>query len=135
MKNFNRIAPAAILLLIVLVFTNGCKKKSDDPAVTPSFTVTSSTVQLQSGGEGLQFFAKCTNNDVAIDHISITNPSSVTLVREYSGKSFLKNELFPMQESDAAYVKDAGTWKFNLVGNRTADGAAFAVDATLVVSK
>jgi len=135
MKNSKRFACAAILLLALFVMINGCKKKSDDPVVTPVFTVTSSTVQLQSGGEGLQFFAKCTNNDVKMTNVSLTDPTPFISIFDCKGVSFVKNALIPLQNTGEAYMKKTGTWRFNLVGIRTSDNASFAVDATLVVSK
>ena len=132
MKNPNRLPLIGICLLATFMIVSGCKKKSDDP-VTPSFTVTSSTVILTTGGEGLQFFAKCTNIDVTMEKVSITTPSSAVIIHDFKGTSFTKNELFPMQDTFAAYGKEAGTWKFNLTG--TAGGSAFAIDATLSVSK
>jgi hypothetical protein len=134
MKNPFRFAISGIILLAVFVIITGCKKKSDDPGV-PSFTVTYSTVTLQGGGDGCQFFAKCTNQAVDMEKVTITDPANFVLTYDYSAGSFTENELFPMQENDVAYLKQAGTWNFNLVGNSTSGGAAFAVDVALTVSK
>lgn len=132
MKNSNRFSFIGLLIFTTIVFVSGCKKDSDDP-VTPAFTVTASTVNLQGGGEGLQFFVKCTNNDVVMESVTITDPELSIAAYDFKGSSFTKNELFGMQNTNEAYVKQTGNWKFNLVGN--ANGTAFAVDATFVVSK
>jgi hypothetical protein len=134
-KKFKYSALEGLISLALIMMLSGCKKNSEDPAVIPTFTVVSSVVNLQAGGEGLQFYAKCTNTNVKMEHITITNPSAVTVVRDYNSISYVKNEIFPMQETDAAYVKKTGTWKFDLVGSRISDGVTFAVDTTLVVSK
>jgi len=134
MKSSNRFATVSIMLLAVFIIITGCKKKSDDPGV-PSFTITYSTVNLQGGGEGLQFFAKCTSQAVNMEKVFITDPESTVITHNYTNGSFAENELFPMQDTDIAYLKKTGTWNFNLVGNRETDGVAFAVDATAEVSK
>jgi hypothetical protein len=135
MKNLNRFTHAGIMVLVMFMIIIGCKKKSDDPVVTPTFTVSSSTVLLQSGGDGLQFYAKCTNGDVKMTNVSITDPASLVSIYDCNGASFAKNALFPLQNTNEAYSKKAGTWKFNLVGKSASDGTAFAIDATLTVSK
>jgi hypothetical protein len=134
MKKLNSFISMSIMLLAALILITGCKKKSNDP-VDPSFTVTYSTVNLQGGGEGVQFFAKCTNEAVIMDKVTITDPASYIITHNYSASSFAENELFPMQDTDIAYEKQSGTWKFNLVGNRSSDGVAFAIDVEITVSK
>jgi len=114
---------------------SGCKKKSDDPVVTPTFTVTSSTVALQGGGDGLQFYTKCTNNDVVMTNVTITDPTPLVDIYDLKEASFATNASIPLQNTNEAYYKVAGTWKFNLVGKRASDGTAYAIDAILAVSK
>jgi hypothetical protein len=121
-----------ILLLLSMSSITGCKKDSNDPVV-PDFTVTYTTVNLQGGGEGVQFSAKCNNTDVIMQKVTLTNPTTAFTIYQYTAGSFSKNELFGFQESNEAYIKLAGNWKFNLVG--TAGGTAFAVEETLAVSK
>jgi hypothetical protein len=134
MKNPVRIAILSIMLLTVFIGISGCKKKSDNPGV-PSFTITYSTVNLQGGGEGVQLFAKCTNQAVDMEKVTITDPANFVQTYNFTAGSFAENELFPMQEDNVAYEKLTGTWSFNLVGNSTSGGDAFAVDETLTVSK
>ena len=58
---------------VVLLLSGSCKKDKDEDnpvAQVPVFTVTANTVQLQGGGEGLQFFAKCTNEDVKMTKVT-----------------------------------------------------------------
>jgi hypothetical protein len=137
MRNRTNLVYATVLLLFAVIFTGSCKKDSSDPApVDPVFTITASTVNLQAGGLGLQFTAKCTNTDVKMTHVLITDPvTSGNMTYDFSGASYTKNEAFGLQEDNTAYVKNTGTWKFNFVGTRKSDGVAFAVDATLAVSK
>jgi hypothetical protein len=121
---------------VVIMISSGCKKKDDNPAPqVPVFTVTANTVQLQGGGEGLQFFAKCTNEDVKMTNVTITDPLSVqTATYELNGNSIAKNTQFSLQDDNVGYVKEPGTWNFTFVGNRTSDNQSFSVNATLLVS-
>jgi hypothetical protein len=116
----------------LLIIIGSCKKKADDPV--PTFTITADSVNLQGGGKGLQFFAKCTNNGVTMSNVTITNPASGIIVHVFKGASYAENAIFPMQATNEAYEKKTGTWKFNLTGS-SSGGTAFAVDATLAVIK
>ena len=133
MKKFNAFLALGTFLLIAGIFFSGCKKKSDP--VIPSFTVTALTVQLQGGGEGLQFYGKCTNDDVKMTKVTIYDPLSVqNITYNINGNYYVKNEAFQLQDATVGYNKELGTWTFNFVGNRTADGASFSEGAALAVS-
>lgn len=133
MKKFNTFLSLGIVLLIAGILFSGCKKKEDP--IIPSFTVTAITVQLQGGGEGLQFFGKCTNDDVKMTKVTLYDPLSVqTTTYNINGTYFVKNEAFGLQDANVGYTKELGTWTFNFVGNRTADGASFSESTTLSVS-
>jgi len=121
---------------VALILSSSCKKKDDNstPQV-PVFTVTANTVQLQGGGEGLQFFGKCTNEDVKMTKVTITDSLSVqSATYELNGISIAKNTQFSLQDDNVGYVKEIGTWNFTFVGNRTADNASFSVNATLSIT-
>jgi hypothetical protein len=133
MKKFNAFLALGTFLLIAGIFFSGCKKK--DSPIIPSFTVTAITVQIQGGGEGLQFFGKCTNDDVKMTKVTINDPlSQQTTTYNINGNYFVKNQAFDLQDANTGYVKELGTWTFNFVGNRTADGASFSEGASLAVS-
>ena len=133
MKKINSFLAVGIVLLIAGILFSGCKKKSDP--VIPSFTVTALTVQLQGGGEGLQFYGKCTNDDVKMTKVTIYDPLSVqNITYNINGNYYVKNEAFQLQDANVGYNKELGTWTFNFVGNRTADGASFSESASLSVS-
>jgi hypothetical protein len=133
MKKINSFLAVGIVLLIAGIVFSGCKKKSDP--VIPSFTVTALTVQLQGGGEGLQFFGKCTNDDVKMTKVTIYDPLSVqNITYNINGNYYVKNEAFQLQDATVGYNKELGTWTFNFVGNRTADGASFSESASLSVA-
>jgi hypothetical protein len=135
MKKFTRFLSISALLLVAIVIISSCKK-DEDPPIVPAFTMTATTVNLQGGGFGLQFFAKCSNDDVKMTKVVITDPiGSSTQTFNLNGTYFVKNEIFALQGTDEAYLKSAGNWSFNFVGNRTADNVAFSVTATLPVSK
>jgi hypothetical protein len=133
MKRINYLLFFSILFLGGSVILSGCKKKTE--TITPSFTVSATTVQLQGGGEGLQFYAKCTNDDVKMTKVVITDPlSAQTITYNLNGNYYVSNEIFMLEDQNTAYVKESGTWSFNFVGNRTADGSGFAITATVNVS-
>ncbi len=120
--------------MVALVVISGCKKKEDP--IVPAFTITATTVNLQAGGLGLQFFAKCNNDDVKMTKVTIGDPiGSGNTTYNLNGTYFLKDQIFALQGDNEAYTKSIGTWRFQYVGNRTADGASFTVDGTLGVSK
>ncbi len=137
MKNLTRLLSLTVLLLIVFSLITGCKKKSDDPVViTPSFIITATSVDLVGGGQGLQFFAKCSNDDVKMTKVIITDPiASGSQIYNLNGNYFIKNEIFALQGTDEGYLKQIGTWTFNFTGNRTADGVAFSINGSLSVGK
>jgi hypothetical protein len=137
MKKRNNISIYSFAIIgVLLMLSIGCKKDKDDPAPqVPEFSVSAITVQLQGGGEGLQFTAKCTNEDVKMTEVTNTSPNSnESYTYDLNGKSYAKNSPIPLQDEDVAYLKDIGTWKFTFVGNRTSDNQSFSVDATLSVT-
>jgi hypothetical protein len=121
---------------VVFILSSSCKKDKDDPAPqVPVFTVTANTVQLQGGGEGLQFFAKCTNEDVKMTKVTYTSPISVqTSSFDLNGNSIAKNTQFSLQGDNLAQTKELGTWSFTFEGKRTSDNESFSVNATLLIS-
>jgi hypothetical protein len=133
MKKLTTLLPLGILLLSMAILFAECKKKTEDPVV-PVFTVTAVTVQLQGGGEGLQFDAKCTNTDVKMTEVRIVDPGQLPVITyNLNGTDFNKNEIFGLQSSEEAYLKQTGTWSFTFIGNLISDGTSFSVPATLAV--
>jgi hypothetical protein len=133
MKNMKLFTVLGVLLLATMVISSGCKKKST--VINPEFGVTSVNVTLDIG-EGVQFFAKCTNDDVKMTKVTIKSPLGVSTYEfNLNGQYFLKNELFALQADNTGYLKLSGAWTFNFVGNRTADGTSFSANASLNVSK
>jgi hypothetical protein len=131
MKKITSFATIGILLLSIMILFTDCKKKKDDPIV-PAFIVTATTVQLQGGGDGLQFAAKCTNDDVKMTKVLITDPiQNQAITYNLNGVYFVKNEIFTLQAENTAYLLQKGTWTFIFIGNRTSDGTSFASTATL----
>ena len=127
-----------VIIGVALMISTSCKKKADNPAAplpqVPVFTVTSDSVLLQTGGAGLQFVGKCTNENVKMTRVTITSPISVhASTYLLYGNSFAKNIPFAMQDDNTAYNKELGTWNFIFVGNRTSDNVSFSVNATLLI--
>jgi hypothetical protein len=128
---------SSIIVIGVVLMLSGCCKddENDNPASqVPVFTVTANTVQLQAGGEGLQFSAKCTNEDVKMTKVTNTSPiSGTTFTYDLNGKSYSKNSPIPLQDDAEAYLKELGTWTFTFVGN-TSDNVSFSVNASLSIT-
>lgn len=121
---------------VVFMLSGSCKKDKDNPAPqVPVFTVTATTVQLQGGGEGLQFFGKCTNEDVKVTKVTTTSPITVySATYDLNGNSIAKNTQFSLQDQNVGYEKEIGTWNFTFVGNRTSDNQSFSVNATIAIT-
>jgi hypothetical protein len=133
MKKINPFYALSLFLLVAGILLSGCKKEEDP--IVPSFTVTAINVQLQGGAEGLQFFGKCTNDDVKMTKVTINDPLGVqNTTYNINGNYFVKNEAFGLQDATVGYTKELGTWSFTFVGNRTADGVSFSVSTTLSVT-
>ncbi len=127
MKKTNTLFVIGILLLSTVILFSSCKKKETTPATTPAFIVTATTVQLQSGGAGLQFYAKCTNTDVKMTKVTINDPLGAnTITYNLNGNYEVENEIFMLEDATTAYTDETGTWSFNFVGNINSDGTAFA---------
>jgi hypothetical protein len=135
MKKFTPFMVFSVFLLAAMIFLTNCKKDEEAPIV-PAFIVTATTVQLQGGGDGLQFAAKCSNDDVKMTKVMITDPiQSAAITYNLNGTYFVKNEIFALQAQDQAYLKQIGTWTFVFVGNRTSDGTSFSSNGSLTVGK
>ena len=136
MKRVNIILGISMLVLLsASLILSGCKKKKDE-AVTPSFVVTATTVPLAGGGEGLQFYGKCTNTDVKMTKATVTDPiGSSPITYNLNGNYVVRNEVFMLEDATQAYTKAIGTWTFSFVGNLTSDGTSFSVGASLTVGK
>jgi len=137
MKKLSTLVSLSVVLLATIVLISSCKKKETTPdPIVPAFTLTATTVNLVGGGFGLQFFAKCNNDDVKMTKVMITDPIGAnTTTFNLNGTYFVKDQIFALQGTDEAYLKASGNWSFIFVGNRTADNTAFTVNASLSVSK
>jgi hypothetical protein len=138
MEKRTKIRICSFAVIGVVILLSGCCKDddSDNPASqVPVFTVTAKTVMLQGGGDGLQFSAICTNEDVKMTKVTNTPPNSAqTATYELSGKSYAKNSPIPLQNDNEAYLKVLGTWTFTFVGNTASDNKSFSVNATLLIT-
>ena len=138
MKKRNFIGICSCLVIGFALMYSGCCKdddKDNPPSQVPVFTVTAKTVNLQTGGEGLQFSAICTNEDVKMTKVTNTSPKSAkTATYELNGKSYAKNSAIPLQNDEEAYAKELGTWNFTFVGSTNSDNKSFSVNATLLIT-
>jgi hypothetical protein len=137
MKKINHLMIYGVLFMSLVIVFSGCKKKSEEvtyPAVT--FIVTYLTVQLQAGGEGVQFYANCNSTDVKMTKVEILDPiHSGTVTYNLNGNMFVKSQIFALQDDGTAYTKQGGTYQITFTGLRTVDSAPFATVVNVPVSK
>jgi hypothetical protein len=112
------------------------KSFTTQKVIIPVFSVSSKTVALQGGGDGLQFFAKCLNTDVKMTKVNIIDPlHGATITYNMLSQICTENEQFDLQPSDTAYPKEVGTWQFEFIGTRNSTGEPFDITITLAVTK
>lgn len=129
MSSSKKINYLGITLLAGILVMAGCKKESNDP-ITPAFTITSAYGIFPNGKLGLQFYATCTNTEVTMAYVSISDPVNYIRTYSFNNASYIKNLRFNLQENNVGYEHKAGTWKFKLVGTLTADNTAFSIEET-----
>jgi|GEM_PF-2468471 len=132
MKIISRFATLSIASLAMLVLIEGCSKDKEDPI--PTFTMSADTTTFVGGGAALQFFATCTNNGVTMSDVTITTPQDSLYLYNFNSASYAQNVRIPLQESNKAYPKRIGTWRFRLVGT-SSGGTSFISETTYAVSK
>ena len=136
MKKVNYLVFIGVLLLSTTIIFSGCKKKSSTPdQPTPVFIITSTTVQLQDGSAGIEFFTVCSTTDVTMTKVEIVSPiHDYDITYNLGNVLYVKNQIFSLQAANTAYTKESGTYTFTFTGIRNADGAAFTIISTLVVA-
>ena len=136
MKKVNYLVFIGVLLLSTTIIFSGCKKKSSTPdEPTPVFIITSTTVQLQDGSAGIEFFTVCSTTDVTMTKVEIVSPiHDYDITYNLGNQLYVKNQIFDLQAANTAYSKESGTYTFTFTGIRNADGAAFTIISTLVVA-
>ncbi len=137
MKKINQAMIYGILLMSIVIVISGCKKKTETVTYpTVSFIVTYLTVQLQAGGEGVQFYANCNSTDVKMTKVEILDPiHSGTVTYNLNGQGYVKSQIFDLQDAGTAYQKQGGTYQITFTGLRTVDNAPFTVISNVSVAK
>jgi hypothetical protein len=119
-------------LLNAFILLSGCKK--DLPPA--EFMVTSTSVTLQTGEAGVEFYAFCTTLDVKISKVEILDPTrSNTIIYNLNSITRNKGENFALQDVGISYSKIGGIYQFTFTGNRVSDNSGFATVTTLNVAK
>ena len=67
MKAIHHLVPIGILLLSISFIFSGCKKTIPSPL----FNITYTTINLQGGSAGVQFYASCTTTDVQMTKVDV----------------------------------------------------------------
>lgn len=137
MKKVNYLLFIGVLLFSTSIIFSGCKKKSTTPDLpTPVFIVSATTVQLQGGGDGVEFFTNCSTTDVKMTKVEILDPIHSGIVTyNLNGTYYLKGDIIALQAANTAYTKEIGTYQFTFTGIRIADNAGFTIVTTLNVAK
>jgi|ERR1035438_131291 hypothetical protein len=104
--------------------------------VVPVFVMTYTVVTLTSGDKGVEFFADCSNSDVDITKVNITDPNHSNLWTYFlNDDTFVLGQLFSLQASGNAYTKESGTWQFEIIGKIPGSVKGFDITTTLSVTK
>jgi|WetSurMetagenome_2_1015567.scaffolds.fasta_scaffold726624_1 hypothetical protein len=137
MKKINYLIFIGAVLLSTSIVFSGCKKKESTPDYpTPAFILTYTPVTLQTGDAGVQFYANCSSTDVKMTKVEILDPiHSGTITYNLNGQTYVKNQIFALQDAGTAYLKQGGTYQFTFTGNRSVDNAGFTVVSNLNVAK
>jgi hypothetical protein len=97
----------------------------------PVFSVRS---VLNTSSFSLTFFAKCTNDDVKMTKVLITDPDGVsTWTYMLNGTTYVRNQEFGLQDAGHSYDWLTGHWTFEFIGTRVTNGESFDITITLFV--
>ena len=124
MKKIGLLLLSGMLLLSAAGAFTSCKKKEDRKA--PTFVVTATPL-----GDELQFYFYCSTDDIRLTKITIKDPLLNEYVYNAGGSTFLKNELWYIDEW---YPKQIGNWSFVFVGNFADDNSGFTATSNMMVS-
>ncbi len=133
-KNIFKIIWLGFFVFALLLI--GCKDDSPtEPQgpVDPVFTLSSINIELQGGGQGIQFFAR-SNKDISLIRANIKNPIGNETVFNAGGNVFLTDEVIGLQDPNIGYLRVSGEWTFRFVGNHEPTKESFDVTQTLNVS-
>jgi hypothetical protein len=101
------------------------------PFTNPVFSARS---VINTGTFSLTFYAKCTNDDVKMTKVLITDPEGVsTLTYLLNGTTYLKNQEFGLQNAGDSYAWLTGHWTLEFIGTRVINGDSFDITVTLFV--
>jgi len=132
MKTVNYLLAIGVLLLITSIIFSGCKKNLPSPV----FTLTYTSITLQDGSMGVEFYATCTTTDVKMTKVDILDPNRTnTETYNLNNVTRLKGEIFALQDVGDGYFKVGGVYQFTFTGIRVADNTGFATVTTLNVAK
>ena len=119
------------LLVALLIYFEGCKKKesviNETPSpIAPVFAMDHTYIPV-GGKEYIQFVTRCTSENIKLSAATITNPDSNQFSYDYYSDTtdyliFLKNESFTFPED---FAKKSGIWKFTFIGRRYKDNSDF----------
>jgi len=101
------------------------------PFTNPVFSVRS---VINASSFSLTFYAKCTNDDVKMTNVLITDPEGVsTWTYVLNGTTYIKNQEFGLQDAGDSYEWLTGHWKFEFIGTRVINGESFDITITVFV--
>jgi hypothetical protein len=139
MKRKNAFLTLGFVLMSMLIVFSSCKKKSTDTTPSypsPAFIVTYVPVTITNPNDGVQFFANCSTTDVKMTKVEILDPiHSGTVTYNLNATTYVKGQIFGLQDAGTGYYKQGGTYTFTFTCNRSADNAPFTIVSTLNVAK
>jgi len=124
------------LICLIALSYFGCSKNSTEPETTPppKINVASINVQCGDGSDCIQFFAR-PDKDVIFVKVEITSPVGDKVTYNLNSSTVIKDESIALQDTDFAYFRISGEWKFVFTGNlATGDKSSFEVTSTVNVS-
>jgi len=131
MKKFNALFVIGVLFLTTtFILSSGCKKKTDDPAPTPSAPIFVATA-IPNGADYIEIVAVCTSDDILLTKVTIKDPLQNSYVYTGNQQLWVKDEYVTFPD---VYLKQYGTWKLTFVGNRSVDGSSFTATASFSVT-
>ena len=126
-------------VLIACFVAVGCSSDSNPtaPGLTqdppPTFSMASVKVQCNDGSDCIQFFSR-PSKDVILVKVVITPPAGNQITFNAGSSTIVSNENVGLQDSNFAYFRISGEWKFVFTGSlATGDKSSYEVTATVSV--
>lgn len=137
MKTKNVLLGLGMVMMVTLLTTSACKKKSDPvPEPTPTaYTPTFSATSISIDAVTLDFYISCVTDDYELIKVEVKSPGGLqddTFLG--NGMLLIKNEPITFPQF---FVRTSGTWLFIITGtvkSGTHIGESFTASASVSVA-